>query len=207
MPTGAKYTAVAAYAQAKGLPLPLSLSPAGQKGMTSIDSVMNQIQELKSKMQAAGFDKNDTRDYYTDYIKYAHGIGNGQAKYQDIWTSISFERLRSAAAALNGLNSRAYQIISAALAHTPDPELTLRIHPTDPLSGFKRPDTAKTMYGKLVEMERILTDQRDAYIRDERKGGTIVGVPGSPQAGGNPTPGPGDVIWGRDQNGRPVRVK
>ena len=181
-PTGKDLTAVQAYAASHNLPSPISLSSAGQRDLSHIDEVLQQIHDIKSKMEASGLDKKDDLDYYPEYFRYAH-LGK-YTPNQGIWTDISFEGPRSAAAALQGINSRALPIINRALAHVPRPEAN---------ATNNLPDTTKAMYQKLTEMEDILTHGRKRIIEDERKSGVIPPDSSSPPNRGTVTP-PGEDL-------------
>ncbi len=161
-PTGKGLKAVQLYASQHGLPTPTPLTAQGTKDLTQIDGVLSQIKALKQKMDERGMSKKDDLSYYPDYLKYAHG--GKSTPNQDIWTGISFERLRSAASALQGTNSRALPIMREALAHTPNPAASMS----------SLPETPKKMYGKLVEMEEILNKGKSAILADQRKSGVVA---------------------------------
>jgi len=137
------------------------LTPAGQKDIATIDDVLNQIKLLKGKMEEKKMQNDDSKDYYPDYFKYMHG--GVATPNQDLWTGLSFEGLRSAAAALRGTNSRSLPIISRALEHVPNPTLSLT----------HAPDSPKNMYGKLSAMEQVLTSGRQKILEDEKKSGVV----------------------------------
>lgn len=149
------------------------LSASGQKDVSSVDQVLQQVKDLQSKMKERGWQNDDTHSYYPDYVKYMHG---GYASpNQDLYTGLSFEAIRSSAAALKSTGSRAYQFIQRALDHTPNLSLSV--------SSMKASDTPKTMYGKLQEMETILSGARQQIMEDEKKSGV---VPSAPQGGSVP---------------------
>jgi hypothetical protein len=201
VPTGKEMSAVQSYAAKNDLPSPTSLSAAGQKDLAMIDDVLAQISRAKGIMEKNKLQDKDDRGLYTDYVEYMHG--GTASKYQDLWTSLSFEGLRSAAAALRGTNARAYGIISRALEHTPQPNASLS------LSNPKLPDTPKKMYGQLTTMQDVLNQGRSKVLEDEKKGGIlppVTGATSSPGAGGG-TGSPQVVQWGRDAQGNPVRIK
>lgn len=172
-PTGKELTAVQAYAAANGLESPVAMSAKGAGDLAAIEPVLQEIQDLKSKLRTQKLDQDDSYRLVPDFLRYSHGLGS--TPHDDLFTSLSFEQLRSAAAAMKGMNSRAFPILNRALQHTP----TL-----DRIGGLM-PDTPKTMYDKLNTMETILNQGRDAILRDERKSG----VTGSPGPGGIPPVG------------------
>ncbi len=169
-PTGRELTAVQSYAAQHSLPSPVALSAQGTKDLKDVADVLSQIQTVKKMFESFGMKDDDTRKYYSDYLAYRRG-GTASPK-QDLWTALSFESLRSAAAALKGTNSRALPIISRALEHTPDPSAHFS------LTNGKLPDTPKKMYGQLLTMEKILEEGRNQVLENERKTG-IPGVSGS----------------------------
>lgn len=166
------------------------LNAEGQKSVGQIDDVLSQITGLKKMMEDRGLSKKNDRDYYSEYLKYAHG---GEATpNQDIWTGLSFERLRSAAAALKGSNARALPIIEKALEHTPDPSARFS------LTNGHLPDTTANMYNKLGEMEKILRTGRDQVMKDQKKSGVVSPV----AAGSTPTPSSGTIRVRRKSDGQ-----
>lgn len=167
-PTGKKLAAVQSYAEQNGLQTPVQLTAAGQKAITAVDDVMGQIKNLKALVKQKGLDKdnpklNELPAYYTDYLRYAHGGQKGPDS--ELFTGLSFEALRSAAAAMQGSNSRAYQVITRALQHTPNLEM-------DPKS-LRKPDGGALIYSKLGEMQSILENGRQKIFDDERKSGVV----------------------------------
>lgn len=187
-PTGKELDAVQGYAASNNLPTPTPMSAQGQKDLAQIDDVLTQVHNLKQMMKDRGMDKDDSSNYYKDYFQYMH-LGKATPN-QDLWTGLSFEGLRSAAAALRGSNARSYPIFSRALEHVPNPTASMT----------HLPDSPKNMYGKLDMMEKVLTQGRTQIMSDEKKSG----VTGSP-AGVNPVgvPGVGDTFGG----GKVISVK
>lgn len=153
--------AVQQYLNRNKLSKPEVLSPAAQKSVASIDPVMTEVDGLLTKLNSIKGNPN----LAIDYLKYKNGF---HTQYDDVFTNLSFESLRSAAAALQGMNSRAYPIISRALAHTPN---------LDRLGGLN-PDSIPLMKDKLQSIKQILKDARSAAIQDERKSGVIDAAPG-----------------------------
>lgn len=151
------------------------LTAEGQKSVGQIDDVLAQIKHLKELFDSRGMSSDDSRSYYPEYFKYIHGGVAGPN--QDIWTALSFEGLRSAATALRGTNSRALPIISRALEHTPNPTASMT----------HLPDSPKNMYGKLNEMEKLLTQGRQAAMEDQKKSGVVKSISSasSPESSGN----------------------
>lgn len=164
-PTGKDLSAVQMYAQANGLPTPNAMSATGQKNLQAIDTVLQQIKDIKDAMEEKKLQNDESRGYYSDYLKYTHA---GEATpLQDLWTKMNFEGIRSAAAALAGVNSRALPIINRAFEHVPNPQASLT----------HLPDTPKLMYGKLKSMEDMLTKGRQDILNDEKKSGVVTNGP------------------------------
>jgi hypothetical protein len=175
-PTGKALDAVQGYAASHGLPTPIPMSATGQKDLAQVDDVLTQIKSLKQMMEQRGMDKDDSKTYYPDYFKYMHG--GMSTPNQDLWTGLSFEGLRSAAAALRGSNARSYPIFSRALEHVPNPTASMT----------HLPDSPKNMYGKLGEMEKVLTQGRTQIINDEKKSG-VTAPTSNVSPVGAPSPG------------------
>lgn len=164
-PTGKDLSAVQMYAQANVLPTPNAMSATGQKNLQAIDTVLQQIKDIKDAMEEKKLQNDESRGYYSDYLKYTHA---GEATpLQDLWTKMNFEGIRSAAAALAGVNSRALPIINRAFEHVPNPQASLT----------HLPDTPKLMYGKLKSMEDMLTKGRQDILNDEKKSGVVTNGP------------------------------
>jgi len=127
-------------------------------------------------MEREGLQNDDSHSTLTpDYLQYAH-LGQS-TPHNALFTTLSFEQLRSAAAALKGMNARAYPIIQRALQHTP----------TLDRAGGLIGDTPKTIYDKLNTMEGIIQDSRNATLTDERRSGVIQAAP-PPSAAGTSAP-------------------
>jgi len=105
------------YATEHHLPSPDQMSAKGQSDLAALEPVIQEIKDIQDRLKSEGLDKADDHRLVADYAKYAHlGLST---PHNDLFTSLSFEQLRSAAAAMKGMNSRAYPIISRALLHTP----------------------------------------------------------------------------------------
>jgi len=171
------------YMRKYQLDTPVVLSATGQANLQGVDDVLGQIAMIKKLMEDRGLNKDNTLGYQKDYLTYRR-LGHS-AQNQDLFTALKFESLRSAAAALKSTNSRAYPIIREAFVHTPDPDGEL----PDPIRRTlgKAPDTPRTMYGKLNEMQTILTNSRKKILQDERRSGVVpIGEPTVPYVeGGN----------------------
>ncbi len=154
-PTGREMTGVRLYAETHGLPMPGVLNSAGQKTIATLDPVMQQIDELLPRL-------NDVKGktLALDYLKYKNGF---KTPYDDIFTGIAFERLRSGSAALQGIGSRALPIFNEGLSHTPT---------FDRLGGFN-PDSVKLMIDKLNQAKKIIKEERDAAVADQKKSGVL----------------------------------
>jgi hypothetical protein len=174
-PTGRELTAVQAYAAKNGLPTPVQLSAAGQQNLQAVDAVFREIDDISRIL-----DRIKGDPYLgLDYEKYRLGIST---PYDELFTKLSFEGLRSAAAALKGNNSRAYPIIARAFEHVPQ---------LDRMGGLK-PDSISVMKDKLRAMRDVLADTRDTVLQDERKSGTVS----------SPSPPPGRVAPIQLKDGR-----
>lgn len=165
-PTGKKLNAVQAYQAANNLPDPVTLSAMGQNNLQAIDTVFLEIEDINRTLaKIAG-----NPSLAANYMKYKHLGIDAPAPYNDLFTKLSFEGLRSAAAALKGNNSRAYPIIQRAFEHVPN---------LDRLGGFL-PDSIKLIKDKLSSMHDVLSDSRTTVLADERKSGVILPLkPGS----------------------------
>ena len=172
-PTGRQLQGVQLYAQSHGLPMPSVTNSAGQKSVAIIDPVIQEVNDAIEKLN----NLKGNPSLATDYVKYKNGFST---PYDDLFTNLSFESLRSAASALQGMNSRAYPIISRALQHTPN---------LDRLGGFN-PDSISLMKDKLNSIKGILQQARGAAANDEAKSGVIPSVVANPGRGGlAPPPG------------------
>lgn len=168
LPTGRDGAAVQQYMAEHGMQVPSPMTAAGQKDMAQIDPLILEVQELKQRLEQAGLQNNDSHMVLPGaYAKYRIGF---DTPYNDLFTGLSFESLRSAAAALKGSGSRAYPILSKALVHTPNLPI----------------DTPKNIYEKLKEIEKILYQSRNSILADERKSGVIAPIVGAPQTGPAP---------------------
>lgn len=168
------------------------LTGEGQKSVAQIDDVLSQITDLRKKLEDRGLSNKNDRDYYPEYLKYMHG---GEATpNQDIWTGLSFEGLRSAAAAMRGTNSRALPIIEKALEHTPNPSARFS------LTNGHLPDTPANMYNKLGEMEQILRTGRGQALNDQKKSGVVPPI--GPSAGAKPAAASGSIRVRRKSDGQ-----
>lgn len=160
---------VTRYMVAHGMDSPTPLSTKGQGDIEAIDPVLTQINDAMKRLRDEKLDQNNNiTALIPEYLQYTHGIA---VPHSDLFTNLSFEQLRSAAAALKGMNSRAFPILNRALQHTP----TL-----DRLGGLD-PDSPKAIYGKLMEMKTLLQQGRNSILADEKKSGVI----GAPDQGNN----------------------
>jgi hypothetical protein len=159
------------------------LNAAGQKGVTFIDTVLQQINDLIPRMESIGWNKDDTHGYVPDFIKSMHGGYN--SPYRDLYTGLNFEAIRSGAAAMQGISSRAYPMIQRAMEHTPQM--------TTDLTHLRSADTPASMYSKLKEMKSILENARRVTIEDNNKGGAVP-----PMQSGSSTPEVINVVRGPD---------
>lgn len=172
MPTDQRSAnAVQEYMAEHNMQLPTVMSPAGQAALAGLDPVLEEVQSLKKFLEDNKLKDNASRAFFAGkFLNYRAG---GDTPYNEFFTSASFEGLRSAGQALKGTNSRAYQIISKALVHTPNLYL----------------DSPKNIYEKLNAAEKILMQGRQSVLADERKSGVLGAAPGSPPnppAGVNP---------------------
>jgi hypothetical protein len=165
-PTGKKLIAVDTYRAQNNLPLPVTLSATGQANLQSVDAV---DMEIKDALESLDKIKGNPM-LGVDYMRYKH-LGQS-TPYDDLFTKLSFEGLRSAATALKGNNSRAYPIIQRAFEHVPN---------LDRFFGAN-PDSVSLMKDKLHAMQGVLDETRQSVLSDERKSGTIM-----PATGGTKT--------------------
>ena len=158
------------YASSHGLPMPDVMSPKGQSDLAAIDPVIDEVSDIRNRLKQETANQTGRAALARDYLLYRAGF---DTPHNGLFTAISFERLRSGSAALQGMPSRSRAIIGEALQHTPNLNV---------FSAFG-PETVKAMDDKLGEMQKILTTKRQKIDQDERKGGVIA--PG-PQASGVP---------------------
>ncbi len=161
-PTGKELTAVQAYAANKNLPSPIQLSGAGQANLQSVDAVFREIDDADRILNKMKMDAS----LRGDYLKYKLGL---HTPNDELFTKLSFEGLRSAAAAMKGNNSRAYPIIQRAFQHVPNLDR----------AGGLMPDQIPLIKDKLKAMRDVLTDTRNTVLQDERKSGVVPPPPGS----------------------------
>jgi hypothetical protein len=147
------------YMNRNGLSKPVVLSASAQKDVAQIDPVLSQINDLLDQVK-----KRNPESFLKNYQLYKQGF---KTPDNALFTSTSFESLRSAAAALKGNNSRAYAIIQRALDHTPN---------FDRMYGLN-PDDTETVQDKLQTIKKIIRDTRAAIVQDQRKSGVISPVP------------------------------
>ncbi len=159
--------------------IPVQLSSAGQVNLQKVDAVLGEIDDLDKQLGGI----KDTQVLAPYYLAYKAGI---YTPYNDLFTKLSFEGLRSAAAALQGNGSKAYPVIQKAFVHVPN---------LDRLGGFS-PDSIKEIKSKLKAMREVLGKTRVSVLNDERKSGVpggIQGVPGG--ATGGPAPTTAEEFW------------
>jgi hypothetical protein len=164
-PTGKELTAVQAYAANKNLPSPVQLSAAGQANLQSVDAVFREIDDADRILNQMKGDPS----LRTDYLKYKMGFHTAN---DELFTKLSFEGLRSAAAAMKGNNSRAYPIIQRAFEHVPNLDR----------AGGLMPDQIPLIKDKLKAMRDVLTDTRNTVLQDERKSGVVGNVSPPPSS-------------------------
>lgn len=140
----------------QGVNPPDILSATAQKSLATVDPVIKQVDDVLHKLDSIPSDAH----LAMEYIKYKNGFSS---KYNDLFTNLSFEGLRSGAAALQGMNSRAYPIIKRALDHTPN---------LDRLHGMN-PDDVPLIKDKLNTIKGILQDAKATILQDEQKSGVI----------------------------------
>ncbi len=158
VPTGKDMDAVKDYAEKNHLPSPLAISAAGQKILESADATTSTIDTLISRLEGLK-GKNLT----ADYVKYKLGR---KTPYDDIFTGTAFERLRSAAAGLQGMSARGIQVMNEGLKHTPN---------FDRLGGAL-PDEVGLMIDKLKEAKNLISVDKTSARKNMTKTG-IVGLP------------------------------
>ncbi len=179
-PTGKELTAVQAYAANKNLPSPIQLSAAGQANLQSVDAVFREIDDADRILNKIKGDPS----LRADYVKYKLGF---HTPNDELFTKLSFEGLRSAAAAMKGNNSRAYPIIQRAFQHVPNLDR----------AGGLMPDQIPLIKDKLKAMRDVLTDTRNTVLQDERKSGVVGSVPPPPGSSGTvnmKAPGPNGQV-------------
>lgn len=171
-PTGKTLNSVRDYQAKNKLPDPITMSATGQQNVQAVDAVFKEIDDaMKTLDQIKG-----NPSLAVDYMKYKH-LGQS-TPYDSLFTKLSFEGLRSAAAALKGNNSRAYPIIQKAFEHVPN---------LDRWHGLN-PDAISLMKDKLKAMRDVLNDTRTTVLADERKSGVIQPLTGAAPAGGSNDP-------------------
>jgi hypothetical protein len=160
LPAGRDGAAVQQYMAEHAMELPTPMSPKGQENIARVDSVLMEIQDLNSALAAI----KGNPSLAVDYARYKY-LGQS-TPYDALFTKISFEGLRSAAAALQGNGSRAYPVIKRAFEHIPN---------LDRLGGLN-PDSVSLMKDKLKAMQKVLEDTRKTVMSDEKKSGVIGGL-------------------------------
>lgn len=167
--------AVTSYMVKNNIASPTPLSAKGAGDLQAIDPVISQVDDLLKRLQKTKDDGNPL-SLVKDYLAYKHGFSTSNS---DLFTNLSFEQLRSAAAALKGTNARAYPILQRAFEHTPTLERM----------GGLNPDSPKAIFGKLVEMKKLLQQGRNSILADEKKSGipgvADNGIPAPPAGGGS----------------------
>lgn len=167
--------AVTSYMVKNNIASPTPLSAKGAGDLQAIDPVISQVDDLLKRLRKMKDDGNPL-SLVKDYQMYKHGFSTSNS---DLFTNLSFEQLRSAAAALKGTNARAYPILQRAFEHTPTLERM----------GGLNPDSPKAIFGKLVEMKKLLQQGRNSILADEKKsgipGGADNGIPAPPAGGGS----------------------
>lgn len=164
-PTGKDLTAVQGYMAKNNLATPTTLSADGQKTLRSVDDVTRQVDDALRIM-------NDIKgDPYlgAEYVKYKLGR---ETPYSGLFTKLSFEGLRSAAAALQGSGSRAYPIMKRALEHVPNLDRF----------GGALPDTLPAIKDKLKSIRDVLHDTKSVIMEDQHKSGVVGPAPGGAKA-------------------------
>lgn len=157
-PTGKDLTALESYAQAHGLQTPEILSPKGQSDLSQIDPILAEVQRTREMLRNAIQTRQISKaSLGADYARYKYlRIDSPDTA---LISSLSFADLRSAAQALKGTGSRAYQVLNRALEHTP----VVGLNSDDP----------QMILTKLNEMETRLIEGRKAILDEERKGGAL----------------------------------
>jgi hypothetical protein len=156
--TGRDKMAVETYVAEHNLTTPDPMSAKGQSQLATIDPVISEVQGLLRTLDGDEYKKNPYLG--ASYVQYKLGRST---PYNDLFTNLSFEGLRSGSAALQGMNSRAYPIIKKAFEHVPTLD-----------RGFGAlPDTVPLMRDKLKTVLGLLQDGRKAVLDDERKSGIV----------------------------------
>lgn len=150
------------YLEQAHIASPDNVSERGKSDLAALDPVLGQIHDLRQQFAQGGLSR---AGLIKDYEMYKHGFST---PHDALFTGLSFEALRSGAAAMKGTGSRALPIFNKALEHTP----TL-----DRMGGLLL-DDPKLMDDKLAQMEKILTQGRDSIMQDERRVGTVSPAPG-----------------------------
>ncbi len=182
VPTDARTAGAAKeYMAEHHMEIPTPLSAKGQDNLQKVDSVLYEIDDVQKILGSLKGDPN----LAIDYFKYKHNLGD--SPYDELFTKISFEGLRSAAAALQGNGSRAYPVIKAAFQHIPNLDRAYGLNP----------DSITRMKDKLNAMQDVLQKTRKSVLLDERKSGVVSPI--EPVSAG-----PKVQKWGRDAQGNPV---
>jgi len=171
-------TAVKQYMIRNHILMPISVTAAGQKTLSTVTPVIQQIDDLTSQLADA---KKNNANLILAYKEYSLGH---HTPYDALFTGAAFERLRSASQALSGVGSRSYQVLEQGLQHTPN---------FDRLYGFN-PDDIQEMTDKLQTAKKILTQERDAVSEYQRKSG-VVPPPGDAIAPARPKGVPAAAQW------------
>ena len=185
-------------ASAHNIPLPNVLTGAAQKDIAAVDDVLGQIKMLKTELERRGLDKNHTSDYYPEYFKYSH-LGDTDNPESGFWTGLSFgiQFWWRSPCRMSSQRQKSQCCDGAHLC--PDAELS----PSAILHGkWHTPDTGAQMYGKLGEMERVLSNKR-ASIKgeDESKNGIIKPQATASSSSESKAPAPTHRL-----NGRPIAL-
>jgi hypothetical protein len=158
-------TAMRTYARAHKLPTPDILSPDGQKAVSDIDPIIEEVKRTQKEFQDSGLADMGLLEGKTVLgaaVKaYQHGI---TTPYTSLIADLSFASLRSGASAMKNTGSRALPILNKALEHTP------RLIDVEHVWDVDQPSSIGT---KLGDMLTRLSEGRDAILRNESKGGVI----------------------------------
>jgi hypothetical protein len=157
-PTGKSLDGVRLYAAQNNKPLPEDLNSAGQKTMSTLTPVISQIDGILDRLKG-----KSGKDLMPNYLLYKAGF---KTPDDDIFTNVAFERLRSGAAALQGVGSRSWNVFSEGLAHTPN---------LDRLHGFL-PDDIGLMVDKLTEAKKIMQEEMAAAAQFQGKSGVVRAI-------------------------------
>jgi hypothetical protein len=168
LPTGRDGEAISQYLAEQGKQIPTPLSAVGAANVQRVDAVLSEIDDVEKSLKSIKGNPN----LAADYLKYKHNLGD--TPYDELFTKISFEGLRSAAAALQGNNSRAYAIVSRAFQHVPN---------LDRLGGLN-PDSVPRMLNKMSAMRDVLQKTRQTVLQDERKSGVPMPQLSAPPSSG-----------------------